>query len=105
MTYTTSLEVSKLIKEKGIEMESEKYWQEYPKEGEGIRLVIGRHYYFNGIETPSYSLSELASIFKELGKKLGWWDIYDRYENLVGIWFRTQSQERCDNFIKEILTQ
>jgi len=125
--YTTGLTASKALKEAGIEVETEKYWQEIMSEykwtGE-FKLAIKNDLPINISNTrvfPSPSLSELSEVFRVLGEKKGWngsvadWPNSDwtdesntpkrKYEYLCSLWFDTQSQERCDEFIISLLTQ
>ena len=127
MTYTTGLTASKALKEAGIEVETEKYWQEIMSEykwtGE-FKLAIKNDLPINISNTrvfPSPSLSELSEVFRVLGEKKGWGERLlsnpykvsakamegwlANYLDLCNLWATTQSQERCDEFIISLLTQ
>ena len=99
MTYTTGLNASKALKEAGIEVETEKYWK--PDGGWHLSERKGKF----TIAAPS--LSELSEVFRMLGEKKGWDDIVTKffYLNLYLEWFNSQSQERCDEFIINLLQQ
>jgi hypothetical protein len=122
MTYTTGLNASKALKEAGTEIESEKFHFQYPS-----LSIIGDDSWFLGHEEddrvdigvnriPSYSLSELSEVFRILGEKKGreweiisdgaakwWWLI--RYGTLCELWATTQSQEKCDEYVINLIKQ
>ena len=113
MTYTTGLTASKALKEAGIEVETEKYWV-YNRHGEWNcfnEMEISEFCCAGDEIIPSPSLSELVEVFKLLGEKNGWgkdgeyskW--MNEYEWLCHLWATTQSQERCDEYVIDLIKQ
>lgn len=112
--YTTGFECSKAIKESGIDVRSEKLWflrNECLVEDPNEIMIMDRYssdlsYYPEATPCcPSYSLSELSEVFRLLGEKKGE-DIHHAradYLRVCQIWFDTQSQERCDEFVINLI--
>ena len=132
--YTTGLECSKAIKDAGIEEIRTKYgWlnteHRWMLRGDRYSLSSNIGYFPKNDEYMSYSLSELVEVFKLLGEKKGWGEIEGVPEvdnnscptcgctnifyghkwvwcwlKLCDLWITTQSQEKCDEFIINLLT-
>jgi hypothetical protein len=122
--YTTGLECSKALKEEGIEIETEYKW-EIAKTEDLWDSTMRSDYEIGGeIFIPAPDLSELSEVFKLLGEKKGWkdnnwggaekhsisgrtqemlneWQI--KYIQLCNIWATTQSQEKCDEFVINLI--
>jgi len=101
MTYSLGLEASKKLKEFIGKVDTREYYLE-------SRLSS-----FLAVKIPSPNLSELAYIFKMIGDKKGWreegeqiggFSSIERYLQLCELWATTQSQEKCDEFIINLLT-